>query len=225
MKFNESTLSLVIRTTSDVHQEIAALLSQLRNLQDTQVALEMSIISVHADQIPKEIDGSSKASSLVLAPTAKRLFVEKWQGDRRSNILQMPKITLFNGQTATLSSSEQGFGERPLNLVMTSVASANHKSVRLSLGINGKSFDTAVRSQHETLQEGQSLIVDITDDISVPAELLKKLHVAADSDEARKLLKNLKPKDGQRILLLVSPRVVVVEPEAEAKLGIESRFE
>ncbi len=37
------------------------------------------------------------------------LFLEAAQGDRRVNVMQAPKLTLFNGQTATLSVTDQSF--------------------------------------------------------------------------------------------------------------------
>src|SRR5690606_23483056 len=43
---HESTLSLVIRQTQKVHQEIADLLEQLRRLQDLQVTIEVRFITV-----------------------------------------------------------------------------------------------------------------------------------------------------------------------------------
>ena len=43
---HESTLSLVVRQTQKVHQDIADLLSQLRRLQDLQVTIEVRYITV-----------------------------------------------------------------------------------------------------------------------------------------------------------------------------------
>jgi Flp pilus assembly secretin CpaC len=37
------------------------------------------------------------------------MFMEAAQGDRRINVMQAPKLTLFNGQTATITISEQQF--------------------------------------------------------------------------------------------------------------------
>lgn len=37
------------------------------------------------------------------------LFMEAAQGDQRTNVMQAPKLTLFNGQTATLTVSDQQF--------------------------------------------------------------------------------------------------------------------
>ncbi len=36
------------------------------------------------------------------------LFMEAVQGDTRSNIMQAPKLTMFNGQTASLNVTETG---------------------------------------------------------------------------------------------------------------------
>ncbi|MCA9080591.1 MAG: hypothetical protein KDA58_08525, partial [Planctomycetaceae bacterium] len=51
---HESTLSLVIRQTQKVHQEIADLLDQLRRLQDVQVTIEVRYITV-SDQFFEQI--------------------------------------------------------------------------------------------------------------------------------------------------------------------------
>jgi type II secretory pathway component GspD/PulD (secretin) len=84
------------------------------------------------------------------------LFMEAVQGDVRSNVMQAPKLTLFNGQTATLSVTDYqfftigvsiqngGFGQliyNPLttlaplgsNLVIQAVISGDRRFVRLSL--------------------------------------------------------------------------------------------
>lgn len=222
-QFDDKTLSLVIRASADLHQEVAELLSQIRRLQDTQVVLEMAVVSfsnsASDELIPSGFNGPVALRSQVLTETARQSLFEKWQADRHSNIIAAPKVTLFNGQTASLTSAELGASDHPVNLVMNGVASGDRKSVRLSLGVNGESFDAAIRRQQETLQEGQSLILDITDDISAPAELLKKLPIATDSDEARDILKSIRPKDGSRVLLLVTPRVIVVEEETVERLG------
>ena len=37
------------------------------------------------------------------------MFMEAAQGDRRVNVMQAPKLTLFNGQTATLTVTDLQF--------------------------------------------------------------------------------------------------------------------
>ncbi len=83
------------------------------------------------------------------------LFMEAVQGDRRTNVMQAPKLTLFNGQTSTLTVSDQQFfvtgvqvttalGQflyQPqvqtfplgVNLTIQAVISADRRFVRMSL--------------------------------------------------------------------------------------------
>jgi type II secretory pathway component GspD/PulD (secretin) len=83
------------------------------------------------------------------------MFMEAAQGDRRTNVMQAPKLTLFNGQTATINVSDQqffvtnvnvvGFGGQivfvptnnpfPLGVQLTiqAVVSADRRFVRLNL--------------------------------------------------------------------------------------------
>jgi general secretion pathway protein D len=83
------------------------------------------------------------------------MFMEAAQGDRRTNVMQAPKLTLFNGQTATINVNDQqffvtnvnvvGFGGQivfvPVNnpvplgvsLAIQAVISADRRFVRLNL--------------------------------------------------------------------------------------------
>ena len=45
------------------------------------------------------------------------MFMEAAQGDRRTNVMQAPKLTLFNGQTATINVSDQQFFVTNVNVV------------------------------------------------------------------------------------------------------------
>jgi type II secretory pathway component GspD/PulD (secretin) len=83
------------------------------------------------------------------------MFMEAAQGDRRTNVMQAPKLTLFNGQTSTINVNDQqffvtnvnvvGFGGQivfvPVNnpvplgvqLAIQAVVSADRRFVRLNL--------------------------------------------------------------------------------------------
>ncbi len=85
------------------------------------------------------------------------MFMELAQGDRRINVMQAPKVTLFNGQTATLSVSDQQFfvasvqvisvngqlvfvpQNTPIpigvNITVQAVVSADRRFVRLNLPV------------------------------------------------------------------------------------------
>ncbi len=122
------TMSLVVSQTADVHEEIDGLLTALRRQLDTEVALEVRLISVSDDSFerigidfnrpghandgskvegksPEDVSGSPAMK--FLTDIQVHQLLEALQGDRRTNIMQCPKMTLFNGQAATLQVTEQ----------------------------------------------------------------------------------------------------------------------
>jgi general secretion pathway protein D len=156
-------LSLVISTTSEVHDQILELLESLRRLQNLQVTIEVRFITLsdqffeqigidfdvsfddNVNQLPDDDSGPSvqigiDASQLpttdfdiklrnnfAVAPTLGAFdpgagstigfailsdieaffFLQAAQGDSRNNVLQAPKVTLFDGQLATISDVTQ----------------------------------------------------------------------------------------------------------------------
>lgn len=165
----DTSLSLVISNTQEVHEEIVDLLNQLRRLQDLQVTIEVRFITLSDtffERIGVDFDfnindnsqytastlpdhpqpsvtiGLDPAGSIV--PTANLdvefrqggfnsalppfgndpasaatfgfailsdieafFVIQAAQGDSRTNILQAPKVTLFNGQQAFVSDTSQ----------------------------------------------------------------------------------------------------------------------
>ena len=158
-------LSLVISTTSDVHDQISDLLESLRRLQNLQITIEVRFITlsdsffeqigvdfdVHFDdnvtQLPSDdggptvsigfdgtngtptadLDiqfnqnnfnvapafGAADAGSFstlgfaILSDIEAFFFLQAAQGDTRTNVMQAPKVTLFDGQIATISDVTQ----------------------------------------------------------------------------------------------------------------------
>ena len=158
-------LSLVISTTSDVHDQIADLLESLRRLQNLQITIEVRFITLadaFAEQIgvdfqvqfddsvqelPSDSGGPSvvigwdglnglptpdlditlnnasfglappfaaetvvNASSIgfaILSDIEAFFFLQAAQADNRTNVMQAPKVTLFDGQLATISDQTQ----------------------------------------------------------------------------------------------------------------------
>lgn len=100
-------------------------------------------------------DGGISLGLAFLSDIQVFMFMEAAQGDRRMNVMQAPKITVFNGQTATISVQDQQFfltgvtlnqsnaqifftpQNQPfplgVNLVVTPVVSADRRFVRLNL--------------------------------------------------------------------------------------------
>lgn len=185
----ETNLSLVIRQTEEVHEEIVDLLEQLRRMQDLQVTIEVRFITLNDNfferigvdfdfDIDDDIDrpfqvfgrtidregddftgeepqrntldvdhdrsvtvgmsqpgvfsadldvpfqqgsfqlavpqfggfdatAGAQLGFAILSEIEAFFFINAAQGDRRSNIMQAPKVTLFNGQQAFVSDTSQ----------------------------------------------------------------------------------------------------------------------
>ncbi len=158
-------LSLVVSTTSDVHDQILDLLANLRRLQNLQVTIEVRFISLsdsffeqigvdfdvafddNVTNLPADDSGNSVAVGLsgpgrsfttdldlrfennnfnvapifggvdpgalstfgfaILSDIEAFFFVQAAQGDNRTNVMQAPKVTLFDGQSASIQDVSQ----------------------------------------------------------------------------------------------------------------------
>jgi general secretion pathway protein D len=118
--YHPLTMSLVINQTPAVQEQIRDMLKSLRRLQNQQVALEVRFLSVDetvAERLSEEFKGKGGITLVAASDTPLRLaflndaersrLLEVVQGDRRANIVQTPKVTMFSGQSSTLEVSEQ----------------------------------------------------------------------------------------------------------------------
>ncbi len=156
----DQNLSLVISTTSDVHDQITELLESLRKLQNLQVTIEVRFITLsdsffeqigvdfevsfddNVRRLPSDDSGPSVTIGFdglsglptsdfdiqlnqslgvtpafgafdagagatigfaILSDIEAFFFLQAAQGDARNNVLQAPKVTLFDGQLANIS--------------------------------------------------------------------------------------------------------------------------
>lgn len=161
--YNQS-LSLVISTTTEVHDQISALLESLRKLQNIQITIEVRFITLSDsfferigidfdlsfddnvrrlpddDSGPRVVvgwDGSQPTADFdiklnnefgvtpsfgafdagagstlgfaILSDIEAFFFLQAAQGDARTNVLQAPKVTMFDGQIASITD----FVQRP----------------------------------------------------------------------------------------------------------------
>ena len=121
-------MALVINQTPAIHKQIGELLAALRRLQDTEVVVEVRLMTLSdslCERIAKDLNvclGGVPGQLAIQACPAQaggcpkvaflndqqvRKVLESAQGDRRSNIIQAPKMTVFNGQTAALNIADQ----------------------------------------------------------------------------------------------------------------------
>jgi general secretion pathway protein D len=158
-------LSLIISTTSDVHDQIVDLIESLRSLQNLQITIEVRFITLsdtffeqigvdfdvqfddNVNRLPDDDSGPSVTigfdglqglptddldiqlnnnsfgvlpafgapdpgalSSIgfaILSDIEAFFFLQAAQGDERTNVMQAPKVTLFDGQIATIADQTQ----------------------------------------------------------------------------------------------------------------------
>jgi type II secretory pathway component GspD/PulD (secretin) len=101
------TFGLVVRQTPAVQDEIAHLLRALRRMQDNEVAVELRLISVTDAALARAGVEMRPGETTMLDDGQARAFIEAVQGDRNTNVMQAPKVTMFNGQSALLNCTEQ----------------------------------------------------------------------------------------------------------------------
>jgi type II secretory pathway component GspD/PulD (secretin) len=116
------TMSLVICQTPDIQEQIADLLASLRRLQNQQVVLEVRFLFVDESfmdrlSAPQDAQGTAQIKGMTEPPGSPAYGPQKvWflsdaqmailmdgvQDDRHANLMQLPKMTMFNCQSSDL---------------------------------------------------------------------------------------------------------------------------
>ena len=216
IRTSETTLSLVIRQTQQVHEEISDLLDQIRRLRDISVALRVEVLSAppkFEERWGIDFDfqaiaqGREQAGRPAGHPadvggrTAMR--ISRLGAARLRKVSQnrpVPKITLFNGQICDLRLPDSG--DQTTRLELQAVASADRRFIRMSLGLTGDGADPQSRSELPLIASGESVLLDVTGAANPLLDGEKREPAAA------------------RTMLLITGDVMVVEEEEEL-LGID----
>jgi len=121
-------MALVVNQTPEIHQQIAELLQSLRKLQDVQVAIEIRVVRVGESMLGRCVEHQrtlqliggcaverigvdfqcceDRSKPIFLNQQQVASLLEATQLDRNATIMQAPKLTLFNGQLATVQSGQ-----------------------------------------------------------------------------------------------------------------------
>ena len=195
-----TTLSLVVRQTRGIHDEIADVLSQLRRLRDLQATLQIDVVSVpgESSNTPLKLENDpadSKEGVSYLTETqltAFRALVEKSAG---ATLMSIPRLTLFNGQGAELKLRRRlpvkGTVRLP-TLHVLPIILADRSAIRLQVAAGAtQPLDALARNHAYVIKNGQSLLVDMTEDFSwnqiagmvgVQAGVIRRQHKVAPTE-------------------------------------------
>jgi type II secretory pathway component GspD/PulD (secretin) len=163
-------MALVVSQTAEVHEQIAALLESLRKNADKEIGVEIRVVSLSekmAQQLldKHQIDCLRQTKNCIGTPQVIYLtdielyqIIEELQGDRQVDVMWAPKMTLFNGQSASCqvmdsewlpsnvqvieSGGQVAFvpQNKPvpfgINYLVQPVISGDGKSIRVQLNVN-----------------------------------------------------------------------------------------
>jgi hypothetical protein len=122
-----TTMSIAVNQTPDVQDQIGDLLAALRRLLDTEVSVEIKFVDVAAQVfrdlqqkgiLSKQGKKTHSHGNVTFLDDAEVLrLMDEVQSDVRSNVMQVPKLTTFSGQTAKINSIDEQVFETGLEIV------------------------------------------------------------------------------------------------------------
>ncbi|MCY2963598.1 MAG: hypothetical protein NT069_08115, partial [Planctomycetota bacterium] len=223
---NVSSLSLVIRQSSGVHQQIADLLKQVRTLQDVQIGIELNRFELATEEFASAVEQSGSLTLRPLTATEAKVAVAVATADSRRLLASLlpktpksekVKITLQGGQAADLLASALGtqFANDEGRLRIQPLTGGTLHKLQLQLSWRESATGAASRQIEKTLRVGESLVVDLTafrqgraDQGEVGVPILNKI------PQVDRLFKNAGPNlPAERTYLVITPRLVLAEPE------------
>ncbi|MHC4877635.1 MAG: M56 family metallopeptidase [Planctomycetota bacterium] len=191
---NETTLSLVVRQTQKAHAQISDLLDQLRRLQDITVQLRSDVLQMSPDLLHKlklntefnSVDGATGTQFILTSDS------QAEQLRKQAKLTQLPKVTLFNGQTCVLSLPGQSGNQRRLGV--QPVVPGDRRSVRIAV---------------EVADPGAELSGRLIDLLAIQ-----------DSGYVLMRLSGPEANSGDEWYVLLQPRILIAEEEEEF-LGLD----
>jgi type II secretory pathway component GspD/PulD (secretin) len=167
-------MSLVVNQTEAVQAEVAHLLAALRRNQDTEVAVEIYVVSVAEEFLQKfRLTSGNSAAVAKIDDVQVRHMLEAAQADVRSSTMQTPRLTVLNGQQALLkispsvfvlsldqwldrhdagAASRTGANQTGIKILVQPVVSADRCSVRVKLDASLTELKPSALSGREPTQ-------------------------------------------------------------------------
>lgn len=221
MRYEPKGYGLHVRQTPKVHAELKSFLKQLLR---EQVSVEVRIVSVSAEELERlGMDWTNKDGimSALLDDLKLYRFLEAVQGNRAAHIMQMPKITLFDGQDATVSGGVQA------RLLPTISADRRHVTVQAELSQKNQSdVDGKIQPYDPTLNDFKLAVVAKVPDQrtvailagTVTTEVRTEYSPVSRIPYVNRLFRNVGwSRDSVRLIVLMTPRIIREEEMTEVQ--------
>ncbi|HEY3963770.1 MAG TPA: M56 family metallopeptidase [Planctomycetaceae bacterium] len=217
------TLSLIIRQTPEVHQQIATLLRDLRREQDLQVALEIRLVQFADHGWTNRLAWPETAEKLVEGITLSRSraegFMKLDEVAKTVGATQFPKVTVFNEQIVEYTLPRKDDKKaRPLAIAMGVVVDNDRRGVRLNLSCNAPTREAAlVGARSFRLPDEEGLLIDIGP-AAAAAQTIQEVPVLTTTPHLSRWFINAQKKSNAAksvppLMLLVLPHIIVMEEE------------
>jgi Flp pilus assembly secretin CpaC len=210
IEYHAAGMSLVVAHTSAVHKKIADLLANLRREQDVNVCLELRMVSVSEQTFERIGVDFEPKNGAFLDQDGLRNVLEVAQGDRRTNIMQAPKVTCLNSQRVNFRLAGDG---NPVALSVTPTISADRRFVRLKVrlcrdGAEDEKVKAVLADGCSVALPGWAVTRETRQETAVP--FLSRVPYV------NRLFRNVGyGRETEKVFLMVTPRVIVHEDAAE----------
>lgn len=206
IEYRAKDLSLVVTHTPTVLEQVADLLAGLRREQEINVCLEVRLVSISEDTFERiGVDFEPKKGAS-FGQDGLRGVLEAAQGDRRTKIVQTPKVTCFDRQRVNFRLAAYG---THVTLSMTPAVSADRRSVRLKVrlrrdGAEGEKFEAVLADGCSVALLGWSVMRETRKEYAPP--------VLSRIPYVNRLFKNVGfGRESEKVFLTVTPRVIAQE--------------
>ncbi|QDT95043.1 M56 family metallopeptidase [Gimesia aquarii] len=226
----KETLSLVVRHTREAHDQITELLQKLRAFQDLMIYLDFQLVQtdhlqkwfkewerseVRALQdLLKQLKARNLKEGILLDLQHADLMKQMAQRTEHLNILQAPKLSLFNGQSIEfdLKTTLESQKNSPFRIQLRTEL-PEKQTLRLSMAINANdALDVLSNLKSMAIPNGKSVLIDITDQVSGREPAFLPFQFSNQNQP--------EPKKHKRYFLLISPSVMNLS-ESEETLNLE----
>jgi hypothetical protein len=211
------TMTLVINQTPQINEEVAHLLSALRRQQDVQVSAEIRFVCVPESFCERQKVDVKAGSPKMLTAKEMSALVEKVQAEPETNIMAAPKLTMMSGQQATFSIVHEG---NAIELCLKPTVSADRRLVRTNVSLAWKNGSSSGKDRAMvTIPDGGAMVLAGWTERRVAAHE-ERVPVLGDIPYLSRFFKTVSfSSESFRVLVLVTPRVIVV-PEEEDKAPV-----